>query len=292
MLRLDANRSVSFCDGLTRRDFLHAGALASLGLTLPGWMAPEGRRGRQGPRRQLHHALSGRRPQPDRHLGPEAERAGRGPRPFQPIATNVPGMQITEIFPKMARHADKYFADPLGLPHGHGRPRHRPPDDADRPAVHRRHRASARRLRARLPEGPARRGAGPRAAAPADRPHRRQPAARPDRRLPRQAVRSVRPQRRSVRSQVQGARPAAARLHLRRPRRAPPEDARRRDGAMAAFEKNAQAKQLDEQLQPGLSADVQPAGPRGVRPGQGAGRRCATATAARASARAACWPAG
>ena len=25
MLRLDAERSVSFCDGLTRRDFLHAG---------------------------------------------------------------------------------------------------------------------------------------------------------------------------------------------------------------------------------------------------------------------------
>ena len=30
MLRLDANRSVSFCDGLTRRDFLHAGAVAVL----------------------------------------------------------------------------------------------------------------------------------------------------------------------------------------------------------------------------------------------------------------------
>src|SRR5207253_3172295 len=39
MLRLDADRSVSFCDGMTRRDFLHAGSLAGLGLTLPGWMA-------------------------------------------------------------------------------------------------------------------------------------------------------------------------------------------------------------------------------------------------------------
>ena len=35
MLRLDAERPVSFCDGLTRRDFLHAGSLATLGLTLP-----------------------------------------------------------------------------------------------------------------------------------------------------------------------------------------------------------------------------------------------------------------
>ena len=32
MLRLDAPRSVSFCDGMSRRDFLHAGSLAFLGL--------------------------------------------------------------------------------------------------------------------------------------------------------------------------------------------------------------------------------------------------------------------
>ena len=34
MIRLDAKRSVSFCDGVSRRDFLHAGALAPLGLSL------------------------------------------------------------------------------------------------------------------------------------------------------------------------------------------------------------------------------------------------------------------
>ena len=34
MLRLDAERAVSFCDGLTRRDFLHAGAISMLGLSL------------------------------------------------------------------------------------------------------------------------------------------------------------------------------------------------------------------------------------------------------------------
>ena len=39
MLRFDANRAVTFCDGLTRRDFLHAGAISSLGLTLPGYLA-------------------------------------------------------------------------------------------------------------------------------------------------------------------------------------------------------------------------------------------------------------
>ena len=39
MLRLDAARGVTFCDGLTRRDFLHAGAIGTLGLTLPGFFA-------------------------------------------------------------------------------------------------------------------------------------------------------------------------------------------------------------------------------------------------------------
>ena len=35
MFRLDADRPVEFCDGLRRRDFLHAGALSFLGLGLP-----------------------------------------------------------------------------------------------------------------------------------------------------------------------------------------------------------------------------------------------------------------
>src|SRR2546425_11336794 len=35
MIRLDAERPVHFCDGLSRRDFLHAGSLTLLGLSLP-----------------------------------------------------------------------------------------------------------------------------------------------------------------------------------------------------------------------------------------------------------------
>ncbi|HRK36151.1 MAG TPA: twin-arginine translocation signal domain-containing protein, partial [Candidatus Hydrogenedentes bacterium] len=38
MYRIDAEKSVHFCDGMSRRDFLHAGALATMGLTLPGFM--------------------------------------------------------------------------------------------------------------------------------------------------------------------------------------------------------------------------------------------------------------
>src|SRR5438477_2746659 len=108
MLRLDAARSVSFCDGLTRRDFLHAGAIAPLGLTLPGFFA---------------HKAAGKAPDPDvncimlflvggpSHIDtwdpkPNAPLEVRGP--FKTIPTNVPGIEVTEIFPRMARHADKY----------------------------------------------------------------------------------------------------------------------------------------------------------------------------------------
>ena len=38
MIKLDADRAVHFCGGLTRRDFLHAGAITMLGLTLPDFI--------------------------------------------------------------------------------------------------------------------------------------------------------------------------------------------------------------------------------------------------------------
>jgi len=39
-------------------------------------------------------------------MKPHAPREIRGP--FRPIKTNVPGIEISEIFPRMARHADKF----------------------------------------------------------------------------------------------------------------------------------------------------------------------------------------
>jgi hypothetical protein len=107
MLRLDADRSVSFCDGLTRRDFLHAGAIGTLGLTLPGLMA--GRAPARGNDRDTNCImlfLVGGPSQIDTwDPKPNAPVEIRGP--FRPISTSVPGYQISEIFPKMAAHADK-----------------------------------------------------------------------------------------------------------------------------------------------------------------------------------------
>lgn len=108
MLRLDANRSVSLCDGLNRRDFLHAGALATLGLTLADLQANKA--GGAGPDRDINCimlVLVGGPSQIDTwDPKPKAPAEIRGP--FHAIATKVPGMQISEIFPKMAKQADKF----------------------------------------------------------------------------------------------------------------------------------------------------------------------------------------
>jgi hypothetical protein len=108
MLRLDAKRAVSFCDGVTRRDFLHAGALSALGLTLPGFLAA-----RQNGAVEdtdvnciLIFLVGGPSHIDTWDPKPKAPTEVRGP--FKPIATRAPGMQISEIFPKMAGLADRF----------------------------------------------------------------------------------------------------------------------------------------------------------------------------------------
>jgi len=107
MLRLDADRPARFCDGLTRRDFLHAGALASLGLTLPGLLRAGNPVKKDADVNCIMLFLVGGPSQLDTFdPKPRAPAEVRGP--FTAIKTNVPGMEISEIFPKTAHHADKY----------------------------------------------------------------------------------------------------------------------------------------------------------------------------------------
>jgi uncharacterized protein (DUF1501 family) len=106
MIRLDANRPVTFCDGLTRRDFLHAGAIAPLGLTLPAFQRAKAA-GVDSDVNCIMLFLVGGPSQIDTwDPKPNAPAEVRGP--FRPIATNVPGIQVSEIFPKLAKHADKF----------------------------------------------------------------------------------------------------------------------------------------------------------------------------------------
>jgi uncharacterized protein (DUF1501 family) len=108
MIRLDANRPVSFCDGLTRRDFLHAGAIAPLGLTLAAFdRAKAAAAGQDNDINCIMLFLVGGPSQIDTwDPKPNAPAEVRGP--FSPIQTNATGIQISEIFPRMAKHADKF----------------------------------------------------------------------------------------------------------------------------------------------------------------------------------------
>ena len=110
MLRLIDRGGVPTCDGVTRRDFLHAGALGAVGLSLPQWFALKAQ-GAVDPRRDDRSAIMifnlGAPSQLDTwDMKPDAPAEIRGP--FQPISTSAPGIEISEIFPQMARHADKF----------------------------------------------------------------------------------------------------------------------------------------------------------------------------------------
>jgi hypothetical protein len=105
MLRFDVQ------NGVTRRDFLHAGAISTLGLTLADTFAACGVAQPATPQAADTNCimlfLVGGPSQIDTwDPKPNAPAEVRGP--FATVSTNVPGMQISEIFPRMARHADKY----------------------------------------------------------------------------------------------------------------------------------------------------------------------------------------
>jgi hypothetical protein len=106
MIRVDAARGARFCDGWTRRDFLHAGALAPLGLTLAGYHRVRSAETDKDINCILLFLVGGPSQLDTFDPKPQAPEEVRGP--FRPIPTNVPGIQISEIFPKTARHADKY----------------------------------------------------------------------------------------------------------------------------------------------------------------------------------------
>src|SRR5438067_6797976 len=104
MLRLDAERSVSFCDGLTRRDFLHVGALAPLGLTLPVFMAQKAAGAvRDRDVNCIMLFLVAGPSQIDR-WNPKPKAPAEIRVPSHPISTTVPAPQTTKIFRRPPKH--------------------------------------------------------------------------------------------------------------------------------------------------------------------------------------------
>ncbi len=96
-----------FCDGATRRDFLAIGAMAFGGLALPGLLRAEAAAGRRSHKAIINIFLPGGPPHIDMwDLKPDAPSEIRGE--FRPIKTKVPGMEICELFPRLASMADKF----------------------------------------------------------------------------------------------------------------------------------------------------------------------------------------
>ena len=109
MVRLDAQKPVHFSDNMTRRDFLHTGSLAMLGLSMPQLLALKAEGGVKEDKdiNCIMLFLLGGPSQLDTwDMKPDAPSEIRGP--YKPIRTNADGIYISEIFPRMAKHADKY----------------------------------------------------------------------------------------------------------------------------------------------------------------------------------------
>ncbi len=98
-----------FCDGLNRRDFLTIGGTIAGGLMLPGLLRAEAEQHRGTQHKSIINIyLPGGPPHQDMwDLKPDAPREIRGE--FDPIRTNVPGIDICELFPRIARNADKFI---------------------------------------------------------------------------------------------------------------------------------------------------------------------------------------
>lgn len=108
MLTILDKSSGSFCDGISRRGFLKIGGLGMGGLSMPQLLRAEAANGISGSNKSIIMIyLPGGPPHQDMYdikLDAPAEIRGE----FRPVGTNVPGMQICEHLPRLAKLADKY----------------------------------------------------------------------------------------------------------------------------------------------------------------------------------------
>src|SRR5262245_21653586 len=110
MISLFQSGSTRLCDSWSRREVLHAGALGALGISLPGLFRADAAGAATLKRRAKSVILIYNCGAPS-HLDlwdmkPNAPAEVRGE--FKPIKTNVPGIEISELLPALAKQADKY----------------------------------------------------------------------------------------------------------------------------------------------------------------------------------------
>jgi hypothetical protein len=99
-------RTPSFCNRLGRREFLRIGSLGLGGLALPNLLRAETAAGKSTHKAVIMVYLPGGPPHQDTFdIKTDAPADVRGE--FNPISTNVPGVQICELLPRMAGMMDK-----------------------------------------------------------------------------------------------------------------------------------------------------------------------------------------
>ncbi|QDU93787.1 DUF1501 domain-containing protein [Lignipirellula cremea] len=108
MLQIQGDATATTCDGVTRRDFLQAGALGAVGLTLPQLMAAEAAAGSPGNDRNVILIFNLGAPSQMDTFDPKPDAPAEIRGPFKPIATKSPAISITEILPKHAALADHF----------------------------------------------------------------------------------------------------------------------------------------------------------------------------------------
>lgn len=98
----------ALCDGISRRNFLKVGALGGAGLSLASLLSLEAKAGiRNSHKSVILIYLVGGPPHQDMFdLKPDAPSEIAGP--HKPISTNLDGLQICELLPRMARMMDKF----------------------------------------------------------------------------------------------------------------------------------------------------------------------------------------
>jgi hypothetical protein len=121
MFRIDAGQSAKYCDGISRRSFLQLGVAGMASATLGDVLRARAESPKQGGRKNTSVILLWLDGGPSHldlyDLKPAAPAEYRGF--WKPIRTNVPGIEISELFPKQAQVADK-FSIVRSLHHNNG----------------------------------------------------------------------------------------------------------------------------------------------------------------------------
>jgi hypothetical protein len=147
MLTLRLSRHGTTCDGRSRRDFLKAGVLGLGGLALPDLLrlrAAEGARGKPTRSTSVVWLWLGGGPTHVETFDPKMTAPAEFRSTVGAVKTNVPGIELGGVFPRLAKHADK-LAIVRSFAHrnsGHGGGTHWvmtgydfPPADNNQPAV-------------------------------------------------------------------------------------------------------------------------------------------------------------